>query len=403
MLMYNIEDTFIERKVKQEAEYLISDYEKTGKWPAPRETNMQLHFSRHNFPSDFRELAIKEPMRKEFFGQDGRHYHVYQFPEYPNTFLVAEVSNELIVRHIRDGVLEFLLVSSLIVTLLACLIAWWIARKTTKPLDRLATFVETVSPENMKKRFANEYPRNEVGILAQKLEDTLLRIQKVLEREKAFTRDASHELRTPLAVIKNTVELAQNQKGSADTELLARIYKGAEQMEQTVKTLLILARNESEFNNSQPIDLMPIIEQSIIDNHLLLENKAVEIDIDESCCKKIQGQKDILKLILDNLLSNAFKYTDKGEVCIYFENDHLHIKDSGTGIDNSISNDITQVGVKSEQSTGFGFGLAIVKRLCEHQGWQLQIENSASQQGTVVSVRFSSLKKNAYVSIRVGS
>jgi signal transduction histidine kinase len=41
--------------------------------------------------------------------------------------------------------------------------------------------------------------------------------------------------------------------------------------------------------------------------------------------------------------------------------------------------------VKGSQSTGYGFGLSIVKRLCEHQGWQLTVE---SNKGTVVSVLF---------------
>ena len=93
----------------------------------------------------------------------------------------------------------------------------------------------------------------------------------------------------------------------------------------------------------------------------------------------------MLKVLLDNLLSNAFQYTNRGEVKVDFLNNQLVISDTGLGIEENISSHITAPAVKGSQSTGYGFGLSIVKRLCEHQGWQLTVE---SNKGTVVSVLF---------------
>ena len=167
--------------------------------------------------------------------------------------------------------------------------------------------------------------------------------------------------------------------------LINRISDAAMQMEQTVNTLLILAREEHNTESKTLIQLLPLVEQSILDHSYILNGKAVEVDVTNNCNTKIHAQSGMLKVLLDNLLSNAFQYTNRGEVKVDFLNNQLVISDTGLGIEESISSHITAPAVKGSQSTGYGFGLSIVKRLCEHQGWQLTVE---SNKGTVVSVLF---------------
>lgn len=385
ILMYTLEDSFIEKDIHQEARYLITAYEETGSWPATRNDNMELHFSKSTFPIDFREIAIANPMQKEFYGLEGRHYHLYEIKGYPNIYLVAEVSGDLLVRPIREGIITFLLVNGLIVTIVACFIAWLVSRKTTKPLNQLADLVGGAEPEQLPDKFAEQYPNNEVGILATTLEQTLSRISQAMKREKHFTQDVSHELRTPLAVIKNAIELSRTQQSDSKTDqaVLERIYGAADQMEKTVHTLLMLAREENANFENTSTRIMPLIEKSILDNRLLLEGKDIDIDISDDCNVEINADGDMLKVLLDNVLSNAFKYTESGIVAISFQDNKLTIQDSGPGIEPDISDSVTETGVKGKQSTGFGFGLSIVKRLCEHQGWELEV---ISEQGTKVSV-----------------
>lgn len=386
-LMYSLEDTFIERDVKQEADNLSQSFAQTGNWPAPRNVRMQLAFSVDELPTDIRALVIEEPRRKEFFGNNGLHYHLYRFKDHPNTFLVAEVSEQLLVRPIRGGIIQFLVGSGVIITIIACLIAWLIGRRTARPLSQLASLVDGVALDTLPRNFANDFPKNEVGILANALDHTLERIASAMERERSFTRDVSHELRTPLAVIKNAVEVAQLNASKAENQPLQRIYQAAEQMEKTVQTLLVLAREEYSVLNAQQIDLLPILERAILDNHLLLENKAIEVEIDDSCKVQVLAEPNVLKVILDNIIGNAFKYTLEGQVMISFADQVLLLSDTGPGIQANISATVTERGVKGEQSTGLGFGLSIVKRLCEHQGWQLEVRSTS---GTEVRLRFNS-------------
>ena len=238
VMMYTLEDSFIEKEIIQEAQQLSAEFEQTGTWPQPRSRHMQLYFNKGEFPQDIRQISIDAPRRKEFYGASKKHYHLHTLHGYDNVYLLAEVSELLHVRPIREDLITFLTISGLIVSSIACLIAWFIGRRTAKPLSNLAKLVDGVAPASIPAKFANDFPNNEVGILASALEQTLLRMAQALEREKCFTRDASHELRTPLAIIKNATEL------EITDEVVRRISDAAEEMDKTVQTLLVLAREE---------------------------------------------------------------------------------------------------------------------------------------------------------------
>ncbi|PKI16517.1 two-component sensor histidine kinase [Colwellia sp. 12G3] len=387
MLLYSLEDSFIEREVVQEANYLTTQYQQTKQWPVIRNSYMALHFSKNSLPADLKQQFTDEPQRKEFYGAEGRHYHLYTLPQYPNTYLTAEVSQKLLVRPIRDGVLQFLLISGAFLTLIAFVIAWILGRKTAKPLKQLADLVDGVALENIPDSFAYQFPNNEIGILARALEHSMQQISKALEREKCFTRDVSHELRTPVAIIKNAVELYQEKNITKDEgkNIISRIADASIQMEQTVNTLLVLAREEHTSVKQQSVKLLPLIEQSIIEHGYLLDGKQVEVQVNDNCNASVFAQRGMLKVLLDNLLSNAFQYTDLGTVKVSFFDEQLIIEDTGPGIESAISTRVTEPAVKGSQSTGYGFGLSIVKRLCEHQNWLLTV---VSHQGTKISVSF---------------
>ena len=401
LLLYNLEDTFIERDIAKEADYIIEQYQQNQQWPDMRDGHYTLHFSKDTLPADMRSQSLNEPQRKEFYGEQGRHYHLYPLPNFQNIYLLAQVSDMLLVRPVREGVVKLLLISALSLTVIAFIIAWLLGRKTAKPLKELANLVDGVAPENIPHTFADKFPRNEIGILARTLEHSMQQISKALERERCFTRDVSHELRTPVAIIKNAVEVfhqqkqqinsleqaddAHNEAKNETAKIMSRIEAAAMQMEQTVTTLLHLAREEHAFAQSSSVELLPLIEQSIIDHSYLLNGKSVEVEVNDNCAVELITQKGMVKVLLDNLLSYAFQYTEQGFVSISFTEKTLTIEDTGPGIAEDISDQITEPAVKGSQSTGYGFGLSIVKRLCEHQKWQFSVD---SNQGTRISVTF---------------
>lgn len=392
--MYDLEDSFIYNAMDDEVKFLIEGYQQQGQWPKPRSNNMQLHFSKDSLPDAVTSALVTQPNRGEFFGENGLYYHLYVLPDFQEVYLLAEVSGMLLVRPMSGSLLKFLLAASFVLMLLACIIAWLLGRKTAKPLQQLADLVDGVAPEHIPDNFSEKFPANEIGILANTLQQTMARIKTALAREKSFTRDVSHELRTPVAIIKNAVEVYQNCQNLDDNTdkkavaaLMKRISDASMQMEQTVVTLLSLAREEQTSIKKTAVNLMALIEQAVIDHSYLLNDKAVEVVVDDNTNSKIYLQQGMLKVLLDNLISNAFQYTDKGQVQISYLDNRLIIADTGAGIEADIADKVTEISVKGSQSTGYGFGLSIVKRLCEHQDWQLKV-TSSNNEGTEVSVLF---------------
>lgn len=397
-LMYDLEDSFIYNAMDDEVKFLVEGYQQQGQWPKPRSNNMQLHFSKDSLPEAVTSALVTQPNRGEFFGENGLYYHLYALPDFQQVYLLAEVSGMLLVRPMSGSLLKFLLAASFVLMLLACLIAWLLGRKTAKPLQQLADLVDGVAPEHIPDNFSEKFPANEIGILANTLQQTMARIKTALAREKSFTRDVSHELRTPVAIIKNAVEVYQNSheletatdKKAIDA-LMKRISDASVQMEQTVVTLLSLAREEQTSIEKSAVNLMALVEQAVIDHSHLLNNKAVEVVVADNINCQLHLQRGMLKVLLDNLISNAFQYTDTGEVRINYLDNRLIIADTGAGIEANIANKVTELSVKGSQSTGYGFGLSIVKRLCEHQDWQLNVSSnnhSSSNKGTEISVLF---------------
>ncbi|WP_286263484.1 sensor histidine kinase [Thalassotalea atypica] len=386
ILLYNLEDKFIEREIEQEAKYLITEQQRIEQWPETRGAHFSIYYSTDEMPEDMRQQFIDEPQQIEFYGSQGRHYHLKMLSQQPTVYLVAEVSEQLLVRPVREGMIKLLLISGVSLTFIACIIAWQLGRKTARPLKQLADLVDGVAPENIPEIFAHQYPKNEIGILAQTLETTMGRMKQALSRERNFTRDVSHELRTPVAVIKNSLEvLALKTANSEDVQSIHnRIANASIQMEQTVTTLLLLAREEHTSSEKSAISLLPMVEQSVLDNSYLLNGKTVDVCVDDTCDTQVLAQSGMLKVLLDNLLSNAFQYTNSGQVKISYVEQQLVVKDTGPGIEREISDKITEPSVKGSQSTGYGFGLSIVKRLCEHQHWQLSVDSEA--EGTTIAV-----------------
>ncbi|MFT4925339.1 MAG: signal transduction histidine kinase [Phenylobacterium sp.] len=389
--MYVMEDVFIERTIVEEAEYLKRGYLKTGEWPTPRKNHMVLHHSMDSFPDDVKAVFLREPNRREFYGFEERHYHLYPMDKVgdrPVSYLMGEVSQLLVVRPMRTLVMSILSVSSVLMTLLACFIGYRLAKRTIKPLSDLVRLVDGVDPTHLPKKFAERYPPNEIGILATTLEHSMQRINDFVAREQHFTRDASHELRTPIAVIKNATELlvCEADLNVRTQPLLMRISRASLQMEQTVNTLLSLAREEKEGDEVEAIRLLPVVEKAVVQHAYLLDGKPVEVNVDIGVSATVTLPIGILQILVANLISNAFQYTLAGEVTMNFEQQCFKVFDTGPGIEADIKDNLLEPMVKGSDSQGFGIGLSIVKRLCEHHGLTLMIESQPTS-GVVVSIK----------------
>lgn len=393
LTLYVIEDGYFALRLDEEANRLQQHYHHTQTWSAPLYSYMSLHETRENFPQDIREKALTHQQQSEFFGENERFYHVHALHE-TGPFLVAEVSKMLLVRAKTQNILWLLCSLTVIMLLLATVLGITLGKHILSPLTRLANTVESMSPDNLQTHFKHEYPNNEIGKLASTLEKSMQRIQHFITREQHFTRDISHELRTPTAIINSSAALLTQDKTLLSNEQhthISRIQNACQNMQQTISALLSLAREENA-PSLQEVNVLASVERVVVDQAHLLTHKDVEVDIQISNQATLMLSITHLEILLTNLIKNAFQYTIEGCVTIHFAKHTLSVRDTGVGIEDTIKEQACHSLVKGQHSQGFGIGLSLVSRLCEHYDIHLNIQHL--QPGTHISLVFPTHSSN---------
>ncbi|SEA51350.1 sensor histidine kinase [Alkalimonas amylolytica] len=381
LFAYHIEDRFFTGQLIDEAKRAEQQLT-AGSSPEPQLAYIRYYSNATALPSELQSVIQSQPNRTEFSGQEQRHYHLQRLSQ---GYLLAEVSQHLMVRELRPLMLKFLLVLLLTTLLLSSGLAWLIGRQLLSPLQQLTALLDNTSHSSLPAEFAARFKPNEIGQLATALEQSWARTNAFIEREQLFTRDLSHELRTPVTISQGALSLLTATALKKDQrELVGRIEAAQQQIAQSMDTLLELAREpQPEPGRSM---LLPMVEQSILQQHSRLAGKDIELELAIPDTSEIAMAEAPLLILLNNLLANAFSYTHSGSIHISYQNQQLIVKDSGHGIPAALQSQLFSPGTKGPTSQGLGMGLSIVSRLCEK--WQLQYSIESSATGTCVRITF---------------
>lgn len=383
--VYTVEDRFLERLLRQEAERQRSHLAATGRFTATGSDFITLHRDRSTLPADLARQLAREPMRQEAAGDEGRHYHLLALERRGDPpWLVAEVSQQLIVRPMRAALLRWLAAWGLAAVAVALLLGWWLARRVTRPLETLAKRVADADPQRLPTAVAHGLGDDEVGAVARAFDALLGRTRAFIAREQAFTRDASHELRTPLAVLRLSIEQLQADPHAAAAagSALSAMHASTWLMEQTVQTLLLMAReggvSATEESAAGPVALLPLVEQWLLAHAGWLDQRRVRIDLALGRHDSLALPAPVLQLAVASLLGNAVSHgaaADAGPlvITIRFEAAALTVSNPGPALPAELGADF----VKGDHSSGFGLGLAILHRLLAAHGGRLTLAHQA--------------------------
>lgn len=293
-----------------------------------------------------------------------------------------------------------------IVLLLIYLTAWWVYRESNyllSPIVWLANKFDRFDPAHADASLADlgDIPGDvdwEVEKLVNSFSSYSRRIQRFVERERAFTRDASHEFRTPLTVIKMASDLllSEQELDSFAKKYVTRIKGSARDMEELIDAFLILAREtDKEFEDEHTV-VADIVEREIRNAEIYLENKPLVINIDEQFPLEIYTARKVISIVLGNLIRNAVLYTNKGEVTVRLKQHSVVIADTGIGMTEDQIKKIFQPYYRAENKCktkrkGYGVGLTIVKRLSNRFNWIVDVESDVGV-GTTIEVIFDESK-----------
>jgi signal transduction histidine kinase len=264
-------------------------------------------------------------------------------------------------------------------TIIAYFLAIYASRKILKPLRQLSSMVDhqSTKPQQLAAHFSDD----EVGQLAQALDNYSERLTNIVSRDKEFNADVSHELRTPLAVIASTAELIMGQADvNEKTKLrLCRIERAVKQSAELTETLLLLAREEQKTDKNLERTQVGKLIKDIIENFsATIKLKKLVVEVIEEDWLQVKAPASVVSVALSNLIGNAIKYTPQGTIQIILKEDRVLVVDQGFGVSNEELPKLFDRHFRGNDVTakGSGLGLAIVKRLCELYNWHVIIHKN---------------------------
>lgn len=260
---------------------------------------------------------------------------------------------------------------------------FWASRYSRSVLRPLTSLAGTVTSESEPLRLAEALAQRrdpvEVAVLGGAIEQSMREIDGFIRRQRAFTRNASHELRTPLAVIRGAVELLKYETLSSRAEQrLLRVERSVHEMEALIETFLWLARGDQD-PPGDPVEVAPIVHRVVESHRHLLGERDVDVDVDIEPDLSLAVREQIIAVAIANLVRNAFYSTESGVVRIAGSANRLTVTDTGPGFSERVNPDPDRV--------ASGFGLAIVRELCEHNGWRFDLAEREPR-GTVATIEF---------------
>lgn len=386
VLTIDMEEGLIAETLSAELEDYIARYEADPEAPPPASTTIRTYVilpGAKSVPEALRELKTGlHQVRLE-----GTDYYAEVRVSDERHFIVLYDGKQI--RHREDQFKLFLGISVLVMTLLSAFLGFWLAERVISPVGELAARVAGLRPEDHRAPLAGDFPRDEVGILAREFDAYLQRLAAFIEREQAFTVNVSHELRTPLAVIEGATEVLLEDPGLSEAQRsrVERIARSAREMSELVTALLLLAREEKGDVSESGCAVGEVLQQVVKDYQHLLRHKPVEIKLDVQAQTILPVECTLLRVVLANLIRNAFSYTERGRVCISLEENGVTVEDTGIGIS---PEQLRRVFDRyyTGQSGGEGIGLSLVKRVCQRYGWHIDIDSGG--QGTRIQLVFSS-------------
>lgn len=268
---------------------------------------------------------------------------------------------------------------ALLFSALSLLLGIWSASRVMSPVTDLAHRIRRLGQRGAPpQRLAPDFADDEVGQVAQALDDYAQRLTRLVERDREFNSDVSHELRTPLAVIQSTTELllAMPDLPERARERLKRIERAAKQSTELTTALLHLSRGEKQAPSDGEYTAVETLIGAIVDAHRgQLRGKPITVRLDVRDSVHVPAPEAVVSVVLGNLIGNAFKYTREGTVEIKVQDGAVSVEDTGPGIPES---DLLKVFERHYRGagggSGAGLGLAIVKRLCELYGWRVSLQ-----------------------------
>ena len=274
----------------------------------------------------------------------------------------------------RDEVYMLNLITLIIALGISVFISRIFAKRITDNIKSLNRVAQKISNLDFSEK-SDIKTSDELNSLSKSINIMSDNISSSIEGLNTFVSNASHELKTPIAVINTHTQFLLSKKIENEEErknYYKVILKESEYMSILVKDLLLISKLSTSNTkiDKEQFEISSLLKESIEQFEFLELKKDIEwkIDLEKSF---ILGNKKLLKIVFNNLVQNALKYSpENSEIKVYRERDKIKFENEMymNEIDNA--NDLFQPFFRGKNATeirveGSGLGLSLVKRILE--------------------------------------
>jgi len=278
-------------------------------------------------------------------------------------------------------------------TVFAAALFYMLSLRITNPIKSISMAVTEFSKGNFKKRV--EYSvNNELGELAQNINNMASSLDNLERLRQGFISDVSHELRTPLTTISGFVEgiIDGTIPDDAKDEYLEVVLSESKRLSRLITNLLQVSRMESGEAKMEKtdFDINELVRLALLKFEMMITPKDIDVSVNmDSDRIMVNADKDMITQVLINLINNAVKFTPNGgKICVDIEDKKekavISVTNTGKGINPEEMQFIWDRFYKADKSrsedrTGMGLGLYIVKRIIHMHGEKITVQSKPDE------------------------
>ena len=302
-------------------------------------------------------------------------------------YALVQVAETLEKRHqLANQIIKGVILPEFIILPIALTLLWFALVRGLSPLTTLQDHIRSRRPDDLSPIDAQALPE-EISPLVRSLNDMLARLSQSIQSQKRFIADAAHQMKTPLAGMRMQSELAMRQSNREEIQRsLEQLSKSSESATRLVNQLLALARAENDSPQATSlalIDLRTLVRDAVRDWFPPALARQIDLGFeDDDVALPVRGNATMLREILNNLIDNALRYTQRGgRVTVRVRADTerhqiaMEVEDNGPGIALAERGHVFErfYRILGSEVEGSGLGLAIVREIAQRHDAEIDL------------------------------
>jgi len=334
--------------------------------------------------------------KSDFFTSKDFFYNGIFYRDNEGDFVVITRESKQEFNEQMQSLLQILISVSLVGLIFIYLFSNFLGVIAYEPITKIIEQIKERDAKNFTEPLKLNKSYAEIEDLIKTYNHFIDRIAQTFNVQKNFIDYVSHELRTPITALLGTLEVTNHKKRTLEEyeNVIVQLKQYTNDLQETLDQMMLLSGAKTSFEFNQ-IRIDEVVWQ-VIENAILYHQARINVDlqVENNQLLTIQGNEKLLEVALNNLVSNAIKYSNNQPILVQFlEINHrlqIHISDLGIGI---LETDIKQIkqnffrGKNTQDFQGKGIGLSMANIIFTLHQIDIEIVPNKPK-GTIVKLIF---------------